>query len=168
MNSDQLVPLHIPSAGHSRPGGVQCNEGAVHEDGRRFPHRVFRHRQGQLRTCRQVPSTHTTGQRQVRWSGADALSEQLIVINLVSGQKMREAEFVVLKISCRVFWCLIDHLSLPGKERILSYCYEPWAPKECVLCIFKYSISNITGNGFLIWNSHLYSNKTVFLCFHLK
>lgn len=55
----------FPSVGHCRSGGVQCHERAVHEDRGRLPHRLLCDRQGQLWTRGPVPSTHTTGQRQV-------------------------------------------------------------------------------------------------------
>ncbi len=66
---------HLRSAGHSRPGGVQCDEGAVYEDRRWLPHRLLCDRQGQLWTRWPIPSTHTTGQRQV---GYDSSAEQYV------------------------------------------------------------------------------------------
>lgn len=60
-----FLSLGVHSAGHSRPGGVQCNEGAVHEDRGRVPHRLLCDRQSQLRARGPLPSAHPPGQRPV-------------------------------------------------------------------------------------------------------
>lgn len=61
--------LFCPSSGYSRPGGVQCNAGAVHEDWRWFPHRLLSDRQGQLRARGPVPPADPQGQGQVGVTG---------------------------------------------------------------------------------------------------
>lgn len=61
-----LARPHVRSAGHSRSGGIQRHEGAVHEDRGRFPHRLLRDGQGQFRARRPIPSAHPASQRPVR------------------------------------------------------------------------------------------------------
>lgn len=81
--------LHLHSAGHSRPGGVQRHEGAVHEDRRRLPHRLLGDGQGQLRARRPFPPTHTTGQRQVR-RGQHKHPQQFLVTRMLEVKATRE------------------------------------------------------------------------------